>query len=68
MRDATTDRRVISKARAIDGTAMMKAKEEKARQEEEEAYQAAARAEAKEQRATAQVVAAQGCPRCRHQD
>jgi hypothetical protein len=55
---ATTDRRVISKARVIDGAAVMKVKEEKARQAEEEAHQAAVRAEAKEQWAAARVEAA----------
>jgi len=55
---ATTDRRVISKARVIDGATVMKVKEEKARQAEQEAHQAAVRAEAKEQRAAAQIEAA----------
>jgi len=54
----TTDRWVISKARVIDGATVMKVKEEKARQAEQEAYQAAVRAEAKEQRAAARIEAA----------
>jgi hypothetical protein len=48
----------ISKARVTDGVAVMKAKEEKARQ----AYRAAARTETKEQRATARVEAAKVKP------
>jgi len=55
---ATTDRRVISKARVIDGATVMKVKAEKARQAEKEAHQAAVRAEAKKQRAAARVEAA----------
>jgi hypothetical protein len=49
---------VISTSRVIDGTAVMKAEKETARQAEEEAHPAAVRAEAKEQRAAARVEAA----------
>jgi len=38
---ATTDRRVTLKARVIDGATVIKVKEEKARQAEQEAHQAA---------------------------
>ena len=48
---ATTDQWVISKARVIVGTTVMKVKEEKGRQAEQEVHQEAVRAEAKEQRA-----------------
>jgi len=58
LKAATTDRRVISKARVIDGDAVMKSKEEKARQAEAEAHRAAAWAEVKEQRTAARVEAA----------
>ena len=54
---AATDRRVISKARVIDGDAVMKAKEEKARQAEAEAHRATAWAEVKEQCTAARVEA-----------
>jgi len=54
---ATTDRRVISKARVIDGATVMKVKEEKARQVEQEAHQTAVRAEAKEQCAAVRIEA-----------
>jgi hypothetical protein len=72
MRAATTDRRVISTgnstARVIGDAAVMKSKEERSRQVEEEAYEAAAQAEAKEQRAAVWVrLLRQGCLRCRHQ-
>jgi len=39
MKAATTDRQVILKARVIDGITVMKVKEEKARQAEQEARQ-----------------------------
>jgi len=58
LKAATTDRWVILKARVIDGDAVMKAKEEKARQAEAEAHRAATWAEVKEQRTTARVEAA----------
>jgi hypothetical protein len=48
---ATTDRRIISRARVIDGAAVVKAREEKA-------SQAAARAEVKERRAAVRAEAA----------
>ena len=55
LKAATTNRRVISKARVIHVTAVMKARGEKARQAEAEAHRAVARSEVKEQRAAAWV-------------
>jgi len=58
LKAGTTDQRVILKARVIDGDAVMKAKEEKARQAEAEAHRAAAWAEVKEQHTAVRVEAA----------